>query len=382
MEYDYIIAGAGCAGLSLLYAILNNDSLNQKNILVIDRAPKKQNDRTWCFWEKESGPFQSIVYHQWNTLKFHGEDFEREFQLKELQYKMIRGIDFYNHILKFANNFKNVIFKYEAISSIKNTNDTALIETEKSIYQGRYVFNSTSLFHPEINTENSLLQHFEGWVIKTEEAIFDSSVGTLMDFRLDQKNGATFMYVLPTSGNEALIEFTLFSPKLLEKNEYKEALEEYITDFMNIETYEIIHKEFGVIPMSLATFNRNSGVNKRVFNIGTAGGFTKASSGYTFQFIQEHTQKIIEKLTQEVTPNISLSIKDKRFQWYDRTLLDVLLNQKLTGKEIFSIMFKKLSPEKILTFLGNKTSFMDELKIMSTLPIVPFLTSGINQLKK
>ena len=119
----------------------------------------------------------------------------------------------------------------------------------------------------------------------------------LMDFRLEQKEGATFMYVLPTSKNEALIEYTLFSKDLLEKEVYKQELTKYIADFLGIEDYEITHTEFGVIPMSLAKFDRNPNAQSRILNIGTAGGFTKSSSGYTFQFIQKNSEILIKKLT-------------------------------------------------------------------------------------
>ena len=75
IKYDYIIAGSGCAGLSLLYRILNEQSLNKKNILVIDKNQKNINDRTWCFWENKEGIFNSIVTHKWNTLEFLNPDF-------------------------------------------------------------------------------------------------------------------------------------------------------------------------------------------------------------------------------------------------------------------------------------------------------------------
>ena len=70
MKYDYIIAGAGCAGLSLLYRMLQDPNLNQKKILVLDKAPKNNNDRTWCFWEKDDGIFEEIVIHEWKSLEF------------------------------------------------------------------------------------------------------------------------------------------------------------------------------------------------------------------------------------------------------------------------------------------------------------------------
>ena len=381
IKFDYIIAGSGCAGLSLLYRILSDPILKKKEVLVIDRAEKSSNDRTWCYWESQKGIFDSIVTHEWKTLEFLTSDFTQRFDLKNYSYKMIRGIDFYNHILSFAKTFKNITFKFEKIEKIQTDNNYAFVETEKNKYSSEYVFNSTNLFNPIINTKNSLLQHFEGWVIRTKKPTFNSKIGTLMDFRLNQENGTTFMYVLPTNSNEALIEYTLFSEKVLNKEKYKAELESYIRDYLKIEQYEITHKEFGIIPMSLTKFWRNPNSEERIINIGTAGGFTKASSGYTFQFVQKNSEKIISNLLKGKLPNPKRTFRDKMFEWYDRTVLEVMISGKMSGKEIFSIMFKNLSPEKILAFLGNESKFADEIKIMNIFPKIPFIIAGIKTLR-
>ena len=381
IKFDYIIAGSGCAGLSLLYRILSDPILKKKEVLVIDRAEKSSNDRTWCYWESQKGIFDSIVTHEWKTLEFLTSDFTQRFDLKNYSYKMIRGIDFYNHILSFAKTFKNITFKFEKIEKIQTDNNYAFVETEKNKYSSEYVFNSTNLFNPIINTKNSLLQHFEGWVIRTKKPTFNSKIGTLMDFRLNQENGTTFMYVLPTNSNEALIEYTLFSEKVLNKEKYKAELESYIRDYLKIEQYEITHKEFGIIPMSLTKFWRNPNSEERIINIGTAGGFTKASSGYTFQFVQKNSEKIISNLLKGKLPNPKRTFRDKMFEWYDRTVLEVMISGKMSGKEIFSIMFKNLSPEKILAFLGNESKFADEIKIMNIFPKMPFFIAGIKKLR-
>ncbi|SMO62085.1 lycopene beta-cyclase [Saccharicrinis carchari] len=380
MQVDYIIAGSGCAGLSLLYRILHEPTLRHKKILVLDKGPKVHNDRTWCYWEKGEGAFESIVYHKWKTLQFFSTAFKKQFPLKHHQYKMIRGIDFYNYVLNYAGEFKNVVFKYEDIQKIDSKSGLPFVQTEQSIYNASYVFNSTALFHPKINTRNTLLQHFEGWVIKTADNVFDPDVGTLMDFRLKQHDGATFMYVLPSKPNEALVEYTLFSPERLPRQDYKKALKEYIKEELRIDDYELIHTEFGVIPMTLAKFSRHAKSTRNIVNIGTAGGFTKASSGYTFQFIQENTKSIVDALKKGHQPNLKLSLRDKIYQWYDRTLLEVLLSKKMSGKAIFSMLFKKVQPERILVFLGNKSSFLDDLIIMKSLPFMLFLKAGVRQL--
>jgi lycopene beta-cyclase len=379
MNYDYIIAGAGSAGLSLLYSLLQDSELSKSKILLVDKDTKQQNDRTWCFWERETGHFESIVHHEWKTLEFKTEDFKRQFELEEYSYKMIRGIDFYEFVLAFAKKFDNVTFCYESIISIDSDKGKAKLITENGEYTANYVFNSTPIFNPEMTTENSLLQHFEGWEIETKQPVFDEKVGTLMDFSLSQENGATFMYVLPTSSTKALVEYTLFSPKLLDKEAYKTALKNYIKDDLNIEEFEITHQEFGIIPMSLAKFDPSPKNKDRIVNIGTAGGYTKASSGYTFQFVQTHTKLMIEAIKQGKSPVVSPSLRKKMFNWYDKTVLDVMLTKKMTGKEIFSIMFKKLNPEKILAFLGNESTFWQEIKTMNSVPLIPFVSSGIKQ---
>ncbi|CAI8289356.1 MAG: lycopene cyclase family protein [Flavobacteriaceae bacterium] len=378
MRYDYIIAGSGCAGLSLLYKILQTPSLQNKSILVIDKDQKKSNDRTWCFWEKNPGPFESIVYAKWNKLEFLSTDFKKELNLESYTYKMIQGIDFYNFVINYAKKFKNVSFVQESINSIDNIDKKAVLKTTKNTYTANYIFNSTNLFNPKINEQNSLLQHFKGWLIKTEKPVFNPEIGRLMDFRVSQENGATFMYVLPTSATEALVEYTLFSPRVLDKEVYTLELKKYIKEELKIDNYTLIHQESGVIPMSLEKFEQNPKLN--VINIGTSGGYTKGSSGYTFQFIQKNIIEIINNLVEGNNIIQQTSFKNKYYQWTDRTLIDVLLSNKLTGKDVFTKMFQKVPAEKILAFLGNESSFIEDLKVFTSFPVKPFLTSGIKQL--
>jgi lycopene beta-cyclase len=200
-----------------------------------------------------------------------------------------------------------------------------------------------------------------------------------MDFSVSQENGTTFMYVLPTSETEALIEYTLFSPSILKKETYVRELKKYIKDVLKIENYTIEHEEFGVIPMSLAKFEKNPKLN--IINIGTSGGYTKASSGYTFQFIQKNVLEIVKNLKTGKKPVQKLSFKDKVYRWYDKTLINVLLTKKMTGKDVFTIIFKKNSTMKILAFLGNESKLVDDIKIMNSLPKLPFIKAGIKSLK-
>lgn len=379
--YDYIIAGGGLAGLTLLYYILEEPTLKNKRILVIDSVRKDNNDRTWCFWEKEKEFYEHLVNAKWKKLKFESPSLNKIFELKAYEYKLIKSIDYYKFIINRAVG-NNVEFKTETIMTITDINGLVCVETDLGEYQSTYVFNSTNLFTPLMSKKNTLLQHFEGWFIRLDNNYFDKSIGTLMDFTLPQEKGVTFMYVLPTQTDEALIEYTLFSENLLEKEEYAFQLKKYIKEKLHIEKYEVIHKEFGVIPMTKVKFNTTADKESNIINIGTTGGYTKASTGYTFKSVHKQVKKIANKLSENKKPIWNPTIRERMFRWYDLTLLDVLITKKYSGEKIFTSLFKKNNPERVLAFLADESTHLDEFRIRNSVPLAPFISSGLKQLLK
>src|SRR6478609_3973619 len=117
-QYDYIIAGAGCAGLSLLNSMMQHAFFSNKKILLIDKAQKNDNDKTWCFWEQQPGLFEDIVYHRWQQIDFFSNHFSARFNLKPYEYKMIRGIDLYTTVLAEAKQHPNSDIIYEEVQSV------------------------------------------------------------------------------------------------------------------------------------------------------------------------------------------------------------------------------------------------------------------------
>ena len=379
-QYDYIISGAGAAGLSLLMRMIKQPALASKKILVVDKSPKNVNDRTWCFWENKEGLFEPVVHHKWQQVHFFSETFTGPLHLHPYWYKMIRGIDFYNHVLGEAAKQANVHFVYGNIIAAGNEGNQAFVIVDENRYYGEYVFNSVLFQKPALpKSKFYLLQHFKGFVIETEKDEFDSANATLMDFRISQQHGTTFMYVLPVSATRALVEYTLFTNDLLNQEAYSIAIRDYIYHYLQIENYRIVEEEFGVIPMTNFSFTKNVG---RVMNIGTAGGQTKASSGYTFQFIQKQTAQIVDDLAKDGNLKNHESIFQKRFAFYDSTLLNILHHGKLGGDKIFADLFKNNPPERVLRFLDNESTLEDELNIMGTLPKGIFFKAAMQELFK
>ena len=377
--FDYIIAGAGCAGLTLLYRMLLDPVLNNKKILVVDRIQKTGNDRTWCFWEKEEGLFESIVHHQWDELEFFSTYYSTTLQIAPYRYKRITGLDFYQHVYALAEKFKNVEFRHEHIIDFNVTERLATLKTENGTYSASYIFNSTKLFSPDKKTNRaSLLMHFKGWTIKTDQDCFNDSKGTLMDFNVEQHGGTAFIYMLPTRKNEALIEYTLFTPQTLTPGAYVSGLNTYIHNNLGIREFELLREESGVIPLMKEKYPVH--YKQKIIHIGAASGCVKASSGYAFEFIQIQADKIIRRLNIGKSPVIRCSFTDNKFRWYDRTFLYVLATGKMKGAQLMSSMIEKIAPEKVLDFLSNKSNFTDDFNIMKSLPARIFLPAALRQL--
>jgi lycopene beta-cyclase len=374
-QYDYIIAGAGCAGRSLAIRLLQEARLSDKRILLVDNSRKKINDKTWCFWEKEGDIFEEIVSCRWSDLIFNGSYGRQLLNIHPYEYKLIRSIDFYAFTDK-AITGSNIEVVYGNIDSVYNEKEYAVAVIDGVSITATYIFSSIPYNIPVRSSRYTyLLQHFKGWVIETEGPFFDPGKAVLMDFYSDEN--AAFFYILPYSDKRALIEYTVFSDHVLNQQQYEEALIDYIETKLGCNTYNIAEVEDGCIPMYDHPFKT---ADKRIIYLGVAGGNAKASSGYAFRNIQKHTAAIVKLLVDGKYPFYNNN--RGRFQWYDSIFLGLLSGNKLSGKEIFSRLFKRNRPAGILKFLDNETSIGDEIGIFSTLQKRFFLMEAVRRLCK
>ena len=366
--YDYIIAGAGASGLSLLVRLLLSKQFNDKRILLIDKSEKTTNDKTWCFWEKENGVFEKIVFRQWQHLNFYSDGFSKKLDILPYKYKMIRSSDFYNYCFDQIKTQPNVDIVYDAIEDFTSAKEGVIVKTSTASYQAKFIFNSIAIRTELKKGRYNLLQHFKGYIIETETDVFDENAATLMDFRIKQKDETRFVYVLPFDKKTALVEYTVFSESLLAETEYDEELKNYINSYITSGNYSIKDTEFGVIPMTDSMYKSHEG---NIIHIGTAGGLTKASTGYTFQFIQKHSDYILDCLLKDDLTTLKKPTNN-RFGFYDATLLHLLFHKKIKATEIFTNLFRNNKAERVLAFLENESMLADELKIFAKLPVGKF----------
>jgi lycopene beta-cyclase len=379
-KYDYIIAGGGMSGLSLAY-YMSLSPLRDKSILIIDKEVKNQNDRTWSFWERGEGPFEAALFRKWSTVNFYGPTLSGPLNIGEYQYKMLRGIDFYTYVKEHLAQFPNIEFRQGTINRLKDTADGGFLIVDDDPIIADYVFDSTYALNLKDPANHNLLQHFKGWVITTEKACFDIHQPRIMDFRVAQEGDCRFLYVLPFDAHTAMVEYTIFNDHLLTPAQYEHSLRTYIDTYLDTGTYQITETEFGIIPMSDEPAPEHPG--EHIVRIGTSGGYTKPSTGYTFQRTQAYLRELVRMLATTGQPFRRKSWFMGPFKlWLDSVLLNVLQNKRHPADDIFSRLFERNPPSRILRFLDEDTSLWEDISIMSSLPTLPFAVGALDVMRK
>ena len=377
-HYHYIFTGSGLSALMTVYELLLSGKFNDKSILLIDENTKKTNDRTWCFWD-EDNLFDEIALKKWNQAVFANEKFNRVLELTPYKYKKINGLDFYELILKKISEHKNIHFLNEKVVNFTELGNHCFVKTEQETFTCNKIFNS--IYNPEVVTAQNkfplIQQHFVGWFIKSKEAVFTPNCATFMDFSVEQKGNTRFMYVLPTSENEALLEYTLFSKDLLSKAAYESEIHKYIEN-LGITEYEILEKEQGNIPMTCYPFWKHN--TKNIINIGSAGGWTKASTGYTFKSASKKSKALVQFLKSE--SDFTKFHKKDKFWFYDLLLLDILSSKNELGSKIFSSMFRSGNSTVIFKFLDEETSIWEDLQVIWKCPKMLFVKALFGRILK
>ncbi|EFO82116.1 Lycopene beta and epsilon cyclase [Oscillochloris trichoides DG-6] len=374
-HYDVIIAGGGAAGLSLAYQMISSP-LRDCSILLIDSGTKTQSDRTWAFWTDTPTPFEPIVYHSWDYLHLADDAREQRLDLKDYRYQVIRGIDFYRFVHAALDACPNVTRVQGCVAQIEDGPDVARVVCGEQVYQATWVFDS--IFRPTQVPEDERYQylqlHFKGWEIETNADVFHPDAATLMDFRTPQEGETRFFYVLPFSSRRALVEFTVFSDTRFSHEAYAQALQEYVTEVLQVAEYRIVDEEQGVIPATDHPFPRQIG--QRVMAIGTKGGRVKPTTGYAFVRIQRDSAAIITSLLTHGHP-FAVPSDSQRYRLLDAVMLELMDHYGQQLKPIFAQMFARNPIERILRFLDEEGSPIENLQLIATLPPWNFIQAAV-----
>lgn len=378
-QFDFIIVGAGLSGLHLSYCFLKDEYFKDYSFLIIDKEKSKKEDNYFSYWEIGDGKWDSILKNKWSKGDFFSKKGKVEMDFSDYSYKTLSSSKFKAYVKKKIKKKKKFKLSKDTVLKIKEEKNNIVVVGNKKNYNAKHVFDSrlSPILNKKIKKHTYLQQHFLGWVVKTNEKIFNKRSFVFMDYRIRDKNSTAFTYVLPFKKDEALIEHTYFSKNVQNHEVYEEYIKDYLNKYYGKSTYKLVKSEFGVIPMTTYPFHRDSTMN--ITKIGTAGGWVKPSTGYSFKNCEKYSEKILDNIKNGKEFKIS---PKKRYLFLDKILLGVLSNYNYQGETIFHRMIKRNKTKNVLRFLDEESTLLEMIKIIISMRSIYFVKVFIKSLYK
>ncbi|KUL46028.1 lycopene cyclase [Streptomyces sp. NRRL F-4489] len=373
------VIGAGAAGLSLVRRLAAHADPPPVILLDAPPGPLRPPERTWCFWEEPGGEFDAVLTTSWSRLRVRSRDGRATLgRLAPLRYKMLRSPDFTALVAAELAKAPTVRRITATVTEVRDTPGGAHLHARATDgtplhLRARWVFDSRPL--PALPpARTTFLQHFRGWFVRTRDPAFDPATADLMDFRVPQPpRGLAFGYVLPLGPRQALIEYTQFSPTALPSQAYDDALHHYAERILGLGEFTRTGTETGVIPMTDAPLHRQRGHS--VFRIGTAGGATRPSTGYTFAAVQRQARAIAAACAAGRRP-VPPPCHSRRARTMDAILLRALATGRIDGPDFFADLFRHTSTPRLLRFLDGRSHPAEDLAIGLRTPVLPILRTA------
>ena len=368
-HFDLVIIGGGCAGLSLAYQLSLFGESCPRTLIVEERA-NYTNDRTWCFWDVDEPIHKNLAPHVWNNLVIKNNQLAQQYSCKETPYFMLPSDVFYEAAVgAIKSNTQIQMLTGEKLTDDLIKGDAWQIPTSKFIASATNVIDTRP--NKTITKQDSLMwQSFVGYEIELEHPLFNEDELVLMDFDANFKEGLGFIYCLPISKSKALIEYTVFSEDLFVTNQLKSHLIEKISEYTNNATYKILRQEAGILPMGNKLIQQKE--DPSYLFAGLFAGAARPSSGYAFQRIQAWAKDCATELIHH--QQIKRFKKDSQIQvWMDLLFITVIKKNPSLGAKIFEELFKNCEIKTIANFMSDHSTFLEKLKIIASLPALPFL---------
>jgi len=384
-DVEVAIVGAGGAGLSLVLALdeaVRRTGVRPPSVAVVDPVRRTGRDRTWCWWDvADGGPdwITPILTRTWSAMRLvDAEGRSLIHDLAPLRYQMLSSTDLYRAAGAALERLGARRWTV-SVDRVEDGDRQAVVVAGGRRLRANWVLDSRPA-QPARPGSTQLLQHFLGWTVDfgNQNTGIDENVPTLMDFTVPQPDrGVAFGYCLPLSERRALVEYTEFSPAVLTPAEYEAALRGHLARTWPGLSFSVEASETGVIPMTDAVFPRR--VGRRVFRLGTAGGATRGSTGYTFAAMQRQAVRVAELLLAGREP-LPPRPYPRRHRWMDAVLLRALDRRQIDAANLFTGLFADHPSARVIGFLDGTSSPAQELAIMASTPVPAMTRAALGDL--
>lgn len=368
---DMIIIGAGLSGLLTAWRCL--DVNPELTVLVVESSDKIAGDHTWSFnltdvdkslrdWIK---PF---IAYQWPR---YDVKFPKRERTLEIPYCTGNSETLRASVKPHIESGRLQIMLKTRVASL----DAESVTLESGEVKNAACILDARGFEPN---ENVFLgyQKFVGKTIRTKEP-HGLKNPIIMDATVKQLGGYRFVYCLPFTEHEILVEDTYYTdgPELSE-TQVAARVDDYI-DAHGWDNNELVRQEKGVLPITLASERESDGCS-----IGIKGGFYHAVTGYSFP----EALKIAEDLAsenlhfcdvKECPPNCSAAIKTFSSKKGEEEgflrLLNRMLFRACKPERRYKVLqrFYGLPQDLIERFYAGQLTTTDKARLLIGKPPVP-----------
>ena len=369
---DMIIVGAGLSGLLTAWRCMDvNPDLT---VMAIEASDKIAGDHTWSFnltdvdeilrdWIK---PF---IAYQWDS---YDVKFPKRERTLDIIYCTGNSETLRACVQPHIDSGRLQVRLKTRVTELQS--DFVILEDGQKL-PAKCVLDARG-FEPN---ENVFLgyQKFVGRTIRTKKP-HGLKRPIIMDATVEQLGGYRFVYCLPFTEHEVLVEDTYYTdgPELSE-NEVTARIDDYI-NAKGWAEHELVRQEKGVLPITLAVDERHPGSSN--VKIGIRGGFYHAVTGYSFPDALRLAYEVsldVHGLSHPEEDYAPLEIYESSLaHWYDEMFLR-LLNRMLfcaaKPEERYTVLqrFYGLNQGLIERFYAGQLKWHDKLRILIGKPPVP-----------
>ena len=382
--WDIVIVGGGLSGLALA-AELSQPMFAQLRVLVLEARTVYVRDRTWSYWRSDTEPTHAYAHLErahWPAWRV-GQGARLATQRSaNISYCTLDADAFYHEALNTIRACQHVELRLGiAVDQVQDGATPTVRTTAGETIAAAWVCDARP---PAWPNATGLVQQFAGWEVHTQHDVFDTSTVDLMRFEASAQ-GLHFLYVLPYSARNALLETTWISAAS-HKPDYEAELQHYLKRALGDHSFEVTYREKGVLALQSAPLH----MGQRVIHIGSGAGTLRPSTGYAFIDTLEHTRTTAESLAQVLSQSPGRALQNwqptpyKRAAldtWMDRVFLKVLQSDWRRAPEYFLQMFESVDAALLVAFLTGNATLSQRMAVAKALPKSPFIAAALRQLR-
>ena len=376
---DMIIVGAGLSGLMTAWRCL--DVHPDLRIDILDVSDKIAGDHTWSFNEADIADelrdwLAPFIAHSWDSydVKFPRRDRTLNIAYCTGNSETLRAC--------VQPHIDSGRLRVSLNASVETLGPDYVVLKGDQKLTAKCVLDARG-FEPK---DDVILgyQKFVGHVIRTKTP-HGVQRPIIMDATVEQLGGYRFVYCLPYSDTELLVEDTYYTDGPdLRSQEVDARIKDYIRDALNVDAYEVVRREKGVLPITLAVDEIHgtdvSMEKTEAARLGMTGGYYHAVTGYSLPEAVKSANVVCDMIAQngpDFGPAVLHEMAYHRVDHYHEETFLRLLNRMLfraaKPEKRYAVLerFYGLDEGLIARFYRNRLTKKDKLRILIGKPPVP-----------